>query len=65
MSTHQYEQGLITFLPVLTAEQSVYNARTELLTARRELVSARVQLARALGGGWMDKRDRSARQPCC
>jgi NodT family efflux transporter outer membrane factor (OMF) lipoprotein len=55
MSTHQYEQGLINFLPVLTAEQSVYNARTELLSARRELVSARVQLARALGGSWMDK----------
>jgi NodT family efflux transporter outer membrane factor (OMF) lipoprotein len=55
MSTDQYTQGLVSFLQVLTAEQSVYNARRELLTARRELISARVQLARALGGGWMQE----------
>lgn len=54
MSTDQYAQGLISFLPVLTAEQTVYEARSELLTARRELVAARIQLARALGGGWME-----------
>jgi NodT family efflux transporter outer membrane factor (OMF) lipoprotein len=55
MSLEQYAQGLISFLPVLTAEQSVYNARTSLITARRELISARIQLARSLGGSWMKK----------
>jgi outer membrane protein TolC len=55
LSTDQYAQGLISFLPVLTAEQSVYTARSELIAARRELISARIQLARALGGGWMKK----------
>ena len=53
LSTDQYTQGLVSFLQVLTAEQSVYLARRELIAARRELVLARVQLARALGGGWM------------
>ncbi len=56
MSSEQYAQGLISYLPVLTAEQSVYTARSNLISARRELVSARVQLARALGGGWMDRK---------
>jgi NodT family efflux transporter outer membrane factor (OMF) lipoprotein len=55
MSTDQYTQGLVSFLQVLTAEQGVYTAKRELITARRELVSTRVQLARALGGGWMQE----------
>lgn len=55
MSTDLYAQGLVTFLQVLSAEESVYNAKRELISARRELISARVQLARALGGGWMER----------
>jgi len=55
MSTEQYAQGLTSFLQVLSAEQSVYTARSELISVRRSLVSARIQLARALGGSWMDQ----------
>ena len=52
MSTEQYRQGLVTYLVVLTAQNSTYTARSELISARRELISSRIQLARALGGGW-------------
>ncbi len=52
LSTEQYTQGLISYLAVLTAENSTYTARSELISARRELISSRIQLARALGGGW-------------
>lgn len=63
MATDQYAQGLTTFLQVLSAEQGVYAARSELLSARRALVSARVQLAKALGGSWMDRElERRARE---
>jgi outer membrane protein TolC len=55
LSTDQYTQGLIGYLPVLSAEQSYFAAQTELIVARRELVSARIQMCRALGGSWMDK----------
>ena len=52
LSTEQYTQGLVSFLVVLTAQNSTYTARSELISARRELISSRIQLARALGGGW-------------
>jgi len=55
LSTDQYAQGLLTYITVLTSEQQVYAARSELINARRELISARIQLARAMGGSWMDR----------
>ena len=52
LSTEQYTQGLVSYLVVLSAQNSTYTARSELISARRELISSRIQLARALGGGW-------------
>jgi NodT family efflux transporter outer membrane factor (OMF) lipoprotein len=54
LATDQYTQGLISYLPLLTAEEQVFSARTALISARRNLISARIQLARALGGGWVE-----------
>lgn len=51
----RYMQGVGDYLPVLDAQQRFYNARRSLLTERRQLISDRVQLARALGGEWMDE----------
>ncbi len=42
------------YLPVRNAQRNHFDARSRLLAARRELISARIELARALGGGWMD-----------
>ena len=52
LATHQYRQGLTSYIVVLTAQNSTYTAQAELLSARRELISSRIQLVRALGGGW-------------
>jgi NodT family efflux transporter outer membrane factor (OMF) lipoprotein len=54
LSLDRYLQGLSDYLPVLTAQQSFYDARNALLAARRRLVSDRIQLARALGGDWAE-----------
>jgi len=53
LSTYRYIEGLSDYLPVLAAQQSLYESESALLSAKRQLISDRVQLARALGGEWM------------
>ncbi len=48
----RYSQGLIDYLPVLTALQALQRSQLAVLQARRQLLSYRVQLCRALGGSW-------------
>lgn len=48
----RYRQGLIQYLPVLTALQAEQRAQLSLLAAQRQLLSYRIQLCRALGGSW-------------
>lgn len=55
LAEYTYFEGLSDYLPVLAAQQSLFESQRELLTARRQLVSDRVRLARALGGSWMDE----------
>ena len=52
LSVDRYRDGLSDYLPVLTAQTTLFDSQTRLLTARRELVAARISLARALGGSW-------------
>lgn len=54
LSTYRYIEGLSDYLPVLAAQQSLYESESALLSAKRQLISDRVQLVRALGGEWMD-----------
>ena len=51
----RYRQGLIDYLPVLTALQGKQRSELNLLLARRQLLSYRIQLCRALGGTWTQK----------
>lgn len=51
-SRRRYSEGLLDYLPVLTALASVQRMEQSILTGRRQLLSQRVQLARALGGAW-------------
>ncbi|MCB9554906.1 MAG: efflux transporter outer membrane subunit [Deltaproteobacteria bacterium] len=55
LATEQYQQGLLTYLTVLTTEQAAFAAKTQLINGRRELISSRIQLARAIGGDWVDR----------
>ncbi len=53
LSLDRYFYGLTDYLPVLSAQRTHFNTRSQLLSARRQLITARISLARALGGEWM------------
>ena len=53
LSTERYLAGLDDYLPVLTAQRSDFETRSNLLSAQRQLLTDRISLARALGGSWM------------
>ncbi len=48
----QYVNGLIDYLPVLTALEEIQALEREILSSRRILLSFRILLHRALGGSW-------------
>jgi NodT family efflux transporter outer membrane factor (OMF) lipoprotein len=53
----QYAAGGGTYLNVLTAEQSDYSARLNLVTAQATRFTDTVALFQALGGGWWNRTD--------
>ena len=53
----QYTAGGGAYLSVLTAEQSDYSARLNLITARTARFTDTVALFQALGGGWWNRLD--------
>jgi NodT family efflux transporter outer membrane factor (OMF) lipoprotein len=55
VSSFRYMEGLSDYLPVIAAQQGLYESESAVISARRQLISDRVQLARALGGEWMDE----------
>jgi NodT family efflux transporter outer membrane factor (OMF) lipoprotein len=52
----QYLLGVADYLDVLSAQQQLYSSRLGLLNTRRSLISNRIELARTLGGRWMDEK---------
>jgi NodT family efflux transporter outer membrane factor (OMF) lipoprotein len=58
----RYTEGLIDYLPVLTALQSLQQSQLALIAARRQLLSHRIQLYRALGGTWTGTLETPARR---
>jgi NodT family efflux transporter outer membrane factor (OMF) lipoprotein len=55
----RYEQGLTTYLTVLTAEESVVNARLAVAQLESRAFTLDVQLVRSLGGGFAIPDDKS------
>jgi NodT family efflux transporter outer membrane factor (OMF) lipoprotein len=55
LALDRYMQGLTDFLPVLTEQLQHFNTRSSLLAAKRQIISDRIQLARALGGKWVNE----------
>ncbi len=53
----QYAAGGGTYLNVLTAEQTDFSARLNLITARAARFTDTVALFQALGGGWWNRTD--------
>ena len=49
----RFENGVDTYLTVLTAQTDLYNAQLALVSARMQRLTNLVDLYRALGGGWI------------
>ena len=52
LATMRYENGISSYLDVLDAQRSLFQAELELTQAERAQLAAAVQLYKALGGGW-------------
>jgi hypothetical protein len=53
----QYEKGATNFTTVLTAEQNLFQAQSNLATARGNISLGATVIYRALGGGWQIRVD--------
>ena len=52
LAHERYRKGLTNFLDVLTAENSLYTAQSNLSKAEANLLTDLISLYKALGGGW-------------
>lgn len=52
IATNQYKAGIVSFLNVVTAQNTAYSAQRSALTILNSRLSASVALIKALGGGW-------------
>lgn len=55
VSEEQYQQGLIDYLTVLTAQVAHSDSQRNLVSARQKKIAARISFARAVGGSWMEE----------
>ena len=53
LSKDRYEAGVSSYLEVLDAERSLFNAELTLAQTRSDFLSVSAQLYKALGGGWL------------
>ena len=52
LANERYRKGLTNFLDVLTAENSLYTAQSNLSKSEANLLTDLISLYKALGGGW-------------
>ncbi|MEO7217857.1 MAG: efflux transporter outer membrane subunit [Gemmatimonadaceae bacterium] len=53
IAERRYASGISSYLEVLTAEQSLFNAQLNLVLVEQQYLVATVQLYKALGGSWV------------
>jgi multidrug efflux system outer membrane protein len=63
LARKRFEGGYSSFLEVLDAENSLFNAELLLSQGERDRLTAHVNLYKALGGGWVDAAAAQAPQP--
>ena len=63
LADYRYQGGRASYLDVLTAQRSLFEAELALARTRRGQLTSVVQLYKALGGGWSPGRAGSAPQP--
>ena len=54
LARNRYEQGVDSYLTLLDAQRSLYNARQGVVATRLAQLVNRVNLYKALGGGWKE-----------
>jgi len=59
----KYEGGYTSYIEVLDAERSLFNAQLQLTQSEAQLHFALVALYKALGGGWVDEAEKLAPRP--
>ena len=52
ISTNRYRGGLVSYLDVVTAQQSLLNSEQQLVAIQGQRLITSVLLVKALGGGW-------------
>ena len=52
LTTNQYKAGIVSYLNVITAQSTAYNAESAAVNVLGRRLAAAVGLIRALGGGW-------------
>jgi len=62
-SRRRYEGGYTSYLEVLDADRSLFNAQLDLSQAQADVLLQHIALYKALAGGWIDIADRAAPQP--
>jgi multidrug efflux system outer membrane protein len=63
LSRRKYEGGYTSYLEVLDAERSLFNAELAYSQAQGDALLQNVALVKALGGGWVDVADQGAPPP--
>ncbi|MDM0073597.1 TolC family protein [Variovorax sp. J2P1-59] len=63
LARKRFEGGYTSYLEVLDAERSLFNARLQLAQAQGDVLLQAAALYKSLGGGWIDVADREVPQP--
>ena len=59
----RYEGGYTSYLEVLDAERSLFNAELQYTLTQGDVFNALVNIYKAMGGGWVNEADKLAPQP--
>ena len=59
----KYEGGYTSYLEVLDAERSLFNAQLQLAQSQADVLLQATALYKSMGGGWVDLADQKATKP--
>jgi multidrug efflux system outer membrane protein len=63
LARRRYEAGYSSYLEVLDAERSLFNAQLQLAQSQADVLLQSAALYKAMGGGWVDLADQAAPKP--
>ena len=59
----RYDGGYTSYLEVLDAERSLFNAQLDYTVTQGEVFTALINIYKSMGGGWVNEADKLAPQP--